>query len=66
MSGMTESACQKKIDAQCRGARAFDSDEALQLLDKARVYVSRNASIGAQQLAEKINQFVASKGTPST
>lgn len=66
MSGMTESASQRRIDAQCKGALPFDSDEALQLLNKARVYVSRNASIGAQQLAEQINQFVASKGSPST
>lgn len=66
MSGMTESANQKKIDAQCTGALLFDSDEALQLLDRARVYVSRNASIGAQQLADRINQFVANKGAPST
>lgn len=34
-------------------------DELIQLLADARVYVSRHASIGAQQVSERITQVLA-------
>jgi hypothetical protein len=59
---MTPSATQAKIERQCRQPATIDPVMAVHLLRKAQTYVSRNASIGAQELATQIKEFVASCG----
>lgn len=55
-----DSATVRRIDSMCAGTKQpFDAIEAMLLLRRAKIIVSRHPTIGAQELEKKINDFIS-------